>query len=146
MSEEQIKGAIRGFLDAMTVGDATNAISFLATDAVFITPLGTFKGSAEISKFITWSYKNTKDYKIKETGIGIIAQGNTGVIEHDVSGTYNGMKWEVPAMCIYEFKNDKIVNMRSFYDRLAQAKQGAKGFIPRWAVNSVANAMEKGLR
>ncbi len=55
------------------------------------------------------------------------------------------MKWEVLGMCIYEFKNDKIQNLRTVYDRLAQAKQAAKGVIAKGAVTSVVNATEKGL-
>ncbi len=49
-------------------------------------------------------------------------------------------------MCIYEFKEEKIQNMRAFFDRASQAKQAAKGVIAKWAVNAVVNATEKGLR
>ena len=57
-----------------------------------------------------------------------------------------GIKGEIPAVCIYEFKNDKIQNIRGFFDRLALAKQGAKGPIEKMVVNMVVNSMEKGFR
>jgi ketosteroid isomerase-like protein len=86
-----------------------------------------------------------KDNKVTETGIGIITQGDTGVIEHNLSGIYNGMKWESPTVCIYDFKNGKIANVRAFYDGLSQAQQAAKGMFARWAVNAVVNGSRKGL-
>jgi ketosteroid isomerase-like protein len=146
MSEEQIKDAIRGFLNSLMEGDVTKSLSFLTQDVVWVVPQGTFKGSAEVQKYLTWMKQTIKDSKYTETGIGILAQGNTAVIEHNMAGTYNGMKWEVPGMCIYQFTGEKIQNVRAFYDTLAIAKQATKGWIPKMAVNSVVKATVKGLR
>ena len=74
-------------------------------------------------------HKVTKDYKVTETGIGIITQGDTGVIEHKLSGTSNGMKWESPAVCIYEFKNGKIANVRAFYDAIVSSSTSGKRYV-----------------
>ena len=145
MTDQEIKEAIRGFLKAWTAGDTKQALSFFAADAVLISPFGTSRGISQIEKNITWVNKMTKDYKITETGIGIITQGDTGVIDHKISGVSNGKKWELPAMCIYEFKNGKITNVRSFYDVLSQAQQIATG-IGKWMVNMVVNASQKGLK
>ena len=146
MTDEQMKTAIRGFLQASTAGDVDKALSFLAADAVYTDPNGTFKGTAELKYFWTEFNKKFKDGKATETGIGIIIQGNIGIIEHILSGTMRGIKGQVPAVCIYEFKNDKIQNIRGFDDRLTIAKQGAKGPIEKMMVNMVVNNMEKGLR
>jgi ketosteroid isomerase-like protein len=146
MSDEQIKDAIRGFLKSTVDGDVTKSLSFLTQDVVWVAPQGTFKGSSEVQKYLTWMKQITKDSKVTETGIGILVQGNTAVIEHSLGGTYEGKRWEIPAMCIYEFRDGKIQNMRSFYDRLSQAKQVVKGGISKMAVNSVVNATVKGLR
>ena len=145
MTDQQIKDAIRSFLKAWATGDTKQALSFFAEDAVCIGPPGTFKGTAQIEKYITWVSKMTKDFKITETGTGIITQGDTGIIEHLLSGTLNGMKWESPAVCIYEFKNGKMASVRAFYDALSQAQQAAKGMFAKWAVNAVVNASKKGL-
>ena len=146
MSDEQIKAAIRGFIKSMIDGDVTKSLSFLAQDVVWVAPQGTFKGSAEVQKYLTWMKQVAKDYKITENGIGILVQGNNAAIEHNIAATTNNMKWEIPALCVYEFKDDKIQNIRSFYDRLAQASQVVKGVIPKMAVNSVVKATVKGLR
>ena len=143
MTDQEIKDAIRGFLKSMNVGDAKQALSFVAPDAVWVSPMGTFKGTAQIEKAITWLNKEAEN-KVTETGIGIITQGDMGVIEHKLSGTYKGMKWESPAVCIYEFKSGKIMSMRAFYDALTQAQQVTKG-IPRWMVNMIVNGARKGL-
>ena len=146
MSEEQMKTAIRGFLKSLMEGDVTKSLSFLTQGVVWVVPQGTFKGSAEVQKYLTWMKQTVKDSKITETGIGILVQGNAAVIEHNLAGTTNGMKWEVPGMCIYEFTGEKIQNVRAFYDTLAQAKQAVKGCIPKMVVNSVMKAISKGLR
>ena len=146
MTEQQIKDGIRGFLKAVTDGDTKTALSLLSDDAVWVAPQGTFKGKSEIEKLISWVYRVNKDNQVKETGIGIITQGDIGVIEHKLSGIYSGKKWEVPAVCIYEFKNNKIANMRGFYDQLSIAQQAAKGMFAKWAVNAVVNATSKGLK
>jgi len=145
MTEQEIRDSIHGFFKAWTTGDTKHALSFFAEDAVFIVPRGTFKGSAQIEKYITWVYRMTQDYRFTETGIGIIAQGDTAVDEHILSGIANGMKWELPGVCIYEFKNGKIANMRGFYNVLSQLQQMAKGVVAKWMVNTVVNASQKGL-
>jgi ketosteroid isomerase-like protein len=146
MNDQQIKDAIRGFLNSWATGDVKKALSFLAEDVVWIAPHGTFRGTAQIENFITWVNRVNKDYKITETGIDIITQGDTGVIEHNLSGIYEGMKWELPTVCIYDFKNGKIATVRVFQDRLTLAQQVAKGFFPKWTVNTVVNATKKGLK
>ena len=57
MTDQQIKDAIRSFLKAWTAGDTKQALSFFAEDAVCIVPPGTFKGTAQIEKYITWVTK-----------------------------------------------------------------------------------------
>jgi ketosteroid isomerase-like protein len=146
MTDQQIKDAIRGFLKSSTVGDVKGTLSFFTDDAVWISPQGTFKGTAQIEKLFTWMNRMNKENKVTETGIGILTQGDTGVIEHKLSGIYNGKKWESPAVCIYEFKNGKIASIRAFYDVLSQAQQAAKGIFAKWAVNAVVNGSQKGLR
>jgi ketosteroid isomerase-like protein len=146
VSDEQIKGTIRDYIKAMIAGDSKQTTSFLASDAVWTGPDGTYKGTTAIVDCSERIRKAIKDYKITENGMGIVVQGNTGVIEHDISGITNGKKWRIPAICIYEFKNDKIQGMRTFYDRLSLAKQAAGGIIAKTAVNSIVNAIEKPTR
>jgi ketosteroid isomerase-like protein len=146
MSEQEIKNAIREFLRALMDRDIQKSLSFFKEDGAWHSAQGAFKGTADLKRYLTWMTQATPDFKVTETGIGIIAQGNTGVIEHILSGTFQGRKWEIPAVCVYEFSDGKIQNVRTFSDRLSQAQQVATGFISRKAVNSIVKAMEKGLR
>lgn len=145
MSDEQIKGAIRGFLKAVVAGDA-QALSFLAPEVTSVGPATTFKGPADVVGYFNKIRKVAPDFKVTENGMGISVTGNIGVIEHDLSGTTNGKKWVLPATCVYEFKGDKIRAIRTFYDRLSLAQQSVKGWFPKMAVNMVANGMEKQMR
>jgi ketosteroid isomerase-like protein len=146
MSDEQIKGAIRGFLKAMTAGDKSQMTSFLSPDVVWIGPSLKYTGPAEIWAYIEKLRKIAPDFAYTENGMGIVVQGTTAVIEHDLSGTTNGKKWVLPATCVYQFKGDKIQNMRTFYDRLSLAQQSVKGWLPSMAVNMVANGMAKQMK
>ena len=146
MSEEKIKSVMHDFLKALAERDVEKALSFCTEDAAWATPQGTFKGKGELKRYVTWLNQATPDLKITETGIGIMVQGNNGVYEHVLSGTFEGMKWEILAMCAYEFSNEKIQNIRTVYDRLSMAKQTVKGMLAKKAVNSIINAAEKGLR
>lgn len=144
MSEEQVKNTMREVRKALEAKDTEKVLSLLTEDATWEAPEGTFKGKAEVKRYVTW-LNQMPDLKITESGIKIMAQGNTGVYEHIISGTFEGRKWEVLTMCVYEFAGDKIKNIRSVNDRLAIAKQTAKGMIAKRAVNAIVNAMEKGL-
>jgi ketosteroid isomerase-like protein len=145
MTEQQMKDASNGFEQAWMEGDTKQALSFFAEDAVWIAPNGTFKGKAQIEKYLIWVNKVVKNYRITETGIGIVVQGDVVIAEHILSGTIDGMKFESPAVCIDEFKNGKIVNLRTYFDRLAQSQQVAKGVFAKFGVNAVVNGVQKGL-
>ncbi|MGE5677138.1 MAG: nuclear transport factor 2 family protein [Pseudomonadota bacterium] len=145
MDELQIKDMIRGVFKSMASGDNQQVLSFMTEDTSWKAPHGTFKGTAQIDKYLTWVYSINKDYKITENGIGIIVQGNTAVAEHELSGIYDGLPWSVQAVCIWEFKEGKIEALRTIFDVLAQVEQLAKGGINKVAVNSIINASRKGL-
>lgn len=146
MTEQEIKDSIRGFFKLWTTGDVKQALLFFTEDAEFTVPRGTFKGIGQIEKYLMWVVRGTRDYKVTEAGIGIITQGDIAVDEHRLSGTSNGVKWEVPAVCIYMFNNGKIANMRGFYDLLSQVQQSAKGIFTKLMLNTVINASQKGLK
>ena len=140
------KSSYPRILKATVEGDVTKALSFLADDVVNSLPDGTFKGKAEFKYYMTALSKKFKETKITETRIGIITQGNIGVIEHILSGTMRGIKGEVPPLCVYAFKNGKMQNIRGYDDRLALAKQAAKGPTEKMMVNMFVNTMEKGFK
>jgi len=147
MSEEKIESVIRGWRAALEKADVEKALTFVAEDAVWINNEGTFKGKEEWKRYLTWMARVNRDLKFKDAGIGIMAKGNKAVSQFIMEAkTSDGMKFEVPGICIYEFKNEKIQQHWSVSDRLSAAKQAAKGTFAKRVVSAVVNSCEKGLR
>ena len=137
---------INGFLRAIMEGDAAQAVLFLTEDAIWAMPHGAFRGTSEIKRYLTWMGRTATDLRIAETGIGILEQGNICVIEHNLSGITNGLNWEIPAVCIYQFGDSKVKNIRTFFDRLSLYRQAPSGVLARKALNAIVNMAEKELQ
>jgi hypothetical protein len=76
-----------------------------------------------------------------------LTEGNKAVSQYALAGkTADGMKFEVPGVCTYEFKNGKIQQHTTIMDRLLLAKQAVKGIAAKRLVGSLVNRAEKGLR
>ena len=147
MSEEKIESVLRSWGAALETKDVEKALSLVADDAVWMNDEGTFKGKEDWKRYLTWLTKQFAEGKFKDTGIGVMVKGNKAVWQYTLAGkTLDGMKFEVPGVCMYEFKNEKILQHTTITDRLALAKQVAKGAIQKRVVNSIVNAAEKGLR
>ena len=145
MAKEEIVKIMRNFKDALNKKDIEESLSFFTEDADWVDPNGVFKGKEEIKKYLKWGFEVSPNQKVIESGIKIIAEEDRAVYEHILEGSHEGMKYQILALCNYEFTGDKIRHVRSAYDRLTQAKQLAKGKIAKTAVNSIINRMEKGL-
>ena len=146
MSEETIESVLRAWGAALETKDVEKALSLVADDAVWMNDEGTFKGKEEWKRYLTWLSKGIAEGKFKDTGIGVMVKGNKAVWQYTLEGkTLDGMKFEVPGVCLYEFKNEKIFQHTTIGDRLSLAKQVAKGAIQKRIVNSIVNAAEKGL-
>jgi len=146
MSEEKIESVIRGWRAALEKKDVEKALSFVAEDAVWVAPEGTFKGKEEWKRYLTWMARVNADLKLKDAGIGILTKGNKAVSQYTLEvKTADGMKYEVPGVCVYEFKNEKIQQHSTILDRALVAKQVAKGIAAKRLVGSLVKRMEKGL-
>jgi hypothetical protein len=145
MAKEEIISIMRNFKEAYNKKDLEESLSFFAEDADWVNPDGVFKSKEEIKSYFKWVFEIIPDQKLIESGVKIIAEEDRAVYEHILEGSYEGMKYKILVLCIYEFKGDKIQHVRSTYDRLSLAKQVAKGQIAKTAVNSIIKQMEKGL-
>ena len=145
MAEEKIPSIMREFVKTMEDGDVEKTLSYFAEDGVWINPNGTFKGKAELRRYVQAMYDTMKDAKVKECGHGIIVQGNKGFFEHEISGTVQGKKMAILAMCAYEFEGGKIKEVRTTMDRLGMAQQATSG-LPKMMVNMIVKQMVKGMR
>ncbi len=143
--EEKIKSIVRNFIEAIEKKDVDRALSFFAKDAAWVTPEGTFKGKEELRRYLIWLAQSTPNLTITQIKIGIMAEENKTVYEHLLKSAIEGMKWEVPVICVYEFSGEKIQHLRSVYDRLSMAKQMAKGWLAKSVVSSIIKLVEKGL-
>ena len=146
MPEEKIAGIMREFAKAMEAGDVEKTLTFFTDDAVSIIPYGTYKGKESIKSYLTAMSNNMKDIKVVETGNGIVTEGNKAFFEHVISGMYQGNKFEMLAICAYEFSGDKIKGLRTVYDRLLVAQQAVKGWPAKPLVNMVVKQSEKAMK
>ena len=143
MSNEEIANIMRDFVQTMAKGDVEKTLSFFTEDGVFVTPNGTFKGKYELRRSLSGLAKSLPDMTVTETGNRIIVEGNKAFFEHIIAGTVQGKRAEVLAMCAYEFSDGKIKEVRSAFDRLSQAQQAAKGWLPKMLVNLIVKKAEK---
>jgi len=145
MAKEEIISIMRNFKDAYNKKDLEESLSFFTEDADCVYPDGVFKGKEEIKSYFKRIFEIIPDQKVIESGVKIIAEEDRAVAEHILEGSHEGMKYQILALCIYEFKGDKFQHVRITYDRLSLAKQVVKGQIAKTAVNSIIKQMEKGL-
>ena len=143
MTNEEITKTMRDCVQAIAKGDVEKTLSFFTEDAVWVEPNGTFKGKDELRSYLSAQAKSMEDKTVTETGNGIIVEGNKAFFEHIIAGTVQGKRAEVLAMCAYEFSDGKIKEARSAFDRLSQAQQAAKGWLPKMLVNFIVKQMEK---
>ncbi len=146
MSEQEMENTIRSFVDALEKKDVERALSFFTDDATWFTTQGTFTGKEQIKKYGEWLANSLTDIKFSDDGIGIIVKDNKAVYQTKYSAEYKGTIIKVGNVCTYEFSGDKIKNHWIITDRLAMAKQVAKGHpIAARVVNSVIARTEQGL-
>ncbi len=145
MGDDRLANVMRGFVKALEEKDADKALSFLAPDVVQVTPNGTFKGTAEVRRYLRWMFDTNSELSVEDAGVGIVTMGNKAAFEHTIRGVIQGRRWELPMVCTYQFAEDKVMRIVTAYDRLALAKQVAKGWMAQRAINSVVSASEQGL-
>ena len=145
MSDEEKAKMMREFVKAIESNDFEKAESLCSDDIVWYTPMSTFKGKEELKRYFDWAAETIKEYKVTETGIGIMVQGDKAFFEHTISGIMQGEKASFLAVCAYEFTENKIKACRTIFDRLTIAEQASSKWLPKKIVNTIVNQMQKGL-
>ena len=92
MNDEKIAGIMRDLIKSLETGDVEKTLSFFAEDGVWVNPNGTFKGKAELRRYMTSSAQSMQDVKLTETGNKIIVQGNKAFYEHVIAATIKGKR------------------------------------------------------
>jgi ketosteroid isomerase-like protein len=145
MAEEKIPSIMREFVKTMEDGDVEKSLTYFTDNAVWINPSGTFRGKDELRRYLAWMSSQVSNTKVKECGLGIMVQGNKGFFEHEISGTMEGKKVAILAICAYEFEGGKIKEVRTAMDRLGMAQQVATGGLAKMMVNMMVKRGQKGL-
>jgi ketosteroid isomerase-like protein len=145
MTEEKRKNLVREFLAAFEARDLEKVLSFLAQDATWTTPAGTYRGRGALKRYLAWEFEMVPSLTIAETGVGLMVQGNQALIEHTLAGPVRGEPCEWLGMCAYEFEDGKIQALRTVYDRLSLLQQSATGWLESKVVDLVASQAESGV-
>jgi ketosteroid isomerase-like protein len=140
-----LENMVREYLAAFEDRDVEKILSFFAPDATWITPAGTFRGTAELRRYLTAETQMLPSVKVTETGMGLVAQGNRVAIEHEIEGPVQGKMCTWLAMCAYEFNDGKIQRLSTVYDRLSILQDAADGWLQKRLVNAMVNQAEHGL-
>ena len=152
MSEEKVESIVHGFGEAFVKRDVEKMLSFFAEDAVWVSPAGMFRGKEEIKHILTWDTQIMPTVKSTRSGIGLIVRENKAVAEDIDEGWTEGKKFEMLAISVFEFSNEKIQHIRLFYDRLSIIKQvtmqykGVTGWFAKRLIKYIVGSAEKGLR
>src|SRR5680860_1460097 len=125
MSKEELISMMRNFRDALNKKDLEKSLSFFTEDADWVNPNGEFKGKEGLKKYLKWGFEVSPDQKVVESGVKIIAEEDKAVYEHILEGSFEGMKYQIPALCIYEFKGDKIKHLKTTCQR-SSGQNGSK--------------------
>ena len=151
MSEKKIESIVNAFGEAFVERDVEKMLSFFTEDALWVSPVGTFKGKEELRRVLTWDTQIAPTVTAKLSGIGIMVKGNKAVAENFSEGWYEGKKYEVLGINVFEFSDDKIQHIRLFYDKLSIVKQvamqykGVTGWFAKRLVNYIVGRGEEGL-
>jgi ketosteroid isomerase-like protein len=151
MSEEEIAGIASDFAEAFVNRDVEKMLSFFAEDAVWVSPVGTFKGKEGLRRVLTWDTQISPTVKARRSGIALMVKGNKAVDESISECEYEGKKVEVPGITVFEFNDGKIQHIRLFYDKLSIIKQvtmqytGVTGWFAKKIVNYIVRKAEEGL-
>ncbi len=145
MSEENKAAAMREFVAALSANDSEKAASLCTDDVVWVNPFGTFKGKEGLKRYFDWTAQTTRDFKVSETGNGILVQGDKAFFEHTVSGVIQGEKYNILTICAYVFDDGKIKELRTALDRLSLAEQASSKWLPKKLVSSIVSQMGRGL-
>jgi ketosteroid isomerase-like protein len=151
MSEKIIESVVRDFGEAFVERDVERMLSFFTEDAVWVSPVGTFRGKEELRRVLTWDTQISPTLRSRRSGIGIMVKENKAVAEDISEGEYEGKKYELPAVTVFEFSDDKIQHIRPYYDKLSIIKQvtmqykGVTGWFAKRIVNFIVKSAEKGL-
>lgn len=146
MSEIPTIDLIREVRDAFNSHDMEKILSMTAEDSVWTTSSGTFRGKAEVRRYLVWFFEAIRDFTLHETGIGMVTKDRWGVYEYNVSGKVDKKYVEFPGYSTYEFdESNKMRSKKIIFDRLGLAEKIVDDIVSKKVVHTVAKKVQEGL-
>jgi ketosteroid isomerase-like protein len=124
MSEEEIAGIASDFAEAFVNRDVEKMLSFFAEDAVWVSPVGTFKGKEGLRPVLIWDTQISPTVKARRSGIALIVKGNKAVDESISECEYEGRKVEVPGITVFEFSDGRDSTYQAFLRQAVDRQTG----------------------
>jgi hypothetical protein len=132
--------------------DVDAILALFADDGEFTAAPGTFRGKAEVRRFLEWDATLSPTTMVRDTGVGVVVAGHTAVWERIISLSYKNVPYEEYSVAIVEFDDDAhITAFRSYYDKLNVLDQitsglpGVYGWFMSKLVGMLVSAATKGL-
>jgi steroid delta-isomerase-like uncharacterized protein len=124
-SDRAFPKIVQEWADAWNTGNGDRMATLFATDGMYQDfSLGySFKGRAEVAKFVQESIKNVVDLHVNVTDA--FRAGNRVALRFVFSGHVNGAPkaFSVPVLTVMELKGDKISYDGDYYNRLEVLRQ-----------------------
>ena len=145
MADEKRIALMHDFVKSLENEDREKFMSIVTDDFCWNTPFGRFCGRDELNRYLDWFHSTTKNLKFQDVGVEAMVQGDRGIYEHEISGNMQGENAKFLSMCSYKFKDDKIHEINTVYDRLSIAEQASNKWLPKKVVNTLVKQLHKGL-
>jgi steroid delta-isomerase-like uncharacterized protein len=131
-SEEDMRAAMQGMLDAVNAHDAAQMSSYWTDDIVydFVAQPPSLNGKQEVATFFEGLFQGVPDFHSTQTRI--LVSGNVMVTEAVATGTHSGELSGIPAtgsslqmlaLHIWEFEGDKIKRATEYLDMASMLMQ-----------------------
>ena len=143
---------IERYRDAYQKRHVDEMLALFADGGEFAAAPGTFRGKAEVRRFLEWDASLSPAPTIRDRGAGLVVAGHTVAWERVISLSYKDIPYEEEAVAIVEFDDDGLITaFRSYYDKLAVLDQitsglpGPYGWVMKKIVGYLVAAGSKGL-
>lgn len=147
-----VKERIELYRAAYQKRDLDQLVALFAESGEFTAAPGTFRGKAEVRRFLAWDAGLSPRTTVRDRGIGVVVAGHTVFWERVISLSYKDVPYEEYSLAIVEFDDAGLITaFRSYYDKLAVLDQitsglpGPYGWIMRKVVGYLLAAGSKGL-
>ena len=127
--EAEIREKVAEYVAAYEARDIDCIMTLFADDAEVTVAPGTIRGKADIRALCEWDASLSPAPKVRDSGIGVLVQGNVAVGEQRISMTAEGIPYEEALARIFEFDDAGLIKrLVAYYDKLAIMHQIASGY------------------